>query len=78
MEPGTHSHSICSGRQILAGAALSFGGPVVVDTDGPFLELHPDSDFTVSENSARGRSASTARALEFLHAVGKRAAEKME
>ena len=55
IEPGTRAHEVCSERRIPAGAALSFGGPVVVDTDGPFLELHPDNDF--SEISARATAS---------------------
>jgi hypothetical protein len=57
IEPGTPAHDVCSGRQILASAALSFGGPIVVDTDGPFLELHPDADFAISEIPAHGTAA---------------------
>ena len=57
IEPGTRAHEICERNPVAAGAAFSFGGPVVVDTDGPFLELHPDSDFAVSEISARGTAA---------------------
>jgi hypothetical protein len=26
---------------------IEFGGAVVADTDGPFLEIHPEEDFRV-------------------------------
>jgi hypothetical protein len=47
IEPGTQAHEVCARSLVAAGAALSFGGPVVVDTDGPFLEVHPDREFEV-------------------------------
>ncbi|HEY6929742.1 MAG TPA: hypothetical protein VJA66_08705 [Thermoanaerobaculia bacterium] len=48
VEPHTRAHDVCAAQRIAAGTALSFGGPVVIDTDGPFLEVHPDSDFRIS------------------------------
>jgi hypothetical protein len=48
VEPRTRAHDVCAAQRILAGTALAFGGPVVIDTDGPFLEVHPDSDFQIS------------------------------
>jgi hypothetical protein len=61
IEPGTLAHRFCARRFVTAGAVISFGGPVVVDTDGPFLEVHPDSDFEVlARKAARaGRFAVT-------------------
>jgi hypothetical protein len=47
VEPGTAAHSVCAARRITASTDIGFGGPVVVDTDGPFLEVHPDEDFRV-------------------------------
>ena len=61
IEPGTRAHEICERNPVAPGAALSFGGPIVVDTDGPFLELHPKSDFAVSEISTLGTAAAAER-----------------
>jgi hypothetical protein len=47
VEPGTTAHDICAATRVLAGMALAFGGAVVVDTDGPFLEVHPEMDFRI-------------------------------
>ena len=47
VEPGTEAHSVCSRNPVAAGSLLSFGGPVLIDTDGPFLEIHPDRDFEI-------------------------------
>ena len=47
VEPRTSAHAVCGARRILAGTQLAFGGPVVIDTDGPFLEVHPDPDFRI-------------------------------
>jgi hypothetical protein len=47
VEPETKAHAVCAGRQVTAGMELSFGGAVVVDTDGPFLEVHPEDDFRI-------------------------------
>jgi len=46
-EPATAAHGVCADRLPLAGETLRFGGPLVVDTDGPFLEVHPSEDFEV-------------------------------
>jgi hypothetical protein len=27
---------------------VTFGGALVIDTDGPFLEIHPDDEFGVA------------------------------
>jgi len=47
IEPGTPAHEVCSRRPVRAEDNVGFGGPLVVDTDGPFLELHPLGDFAV-------------------------------
>jgi len=47
VEPRTSAHAVCAARRILAGTQLAFGGPVVIDIDGPFLEVHPDPDFRI-------------------------------
>jgi hypothetical protein len=33
------------GNRIATTTDLAFGGAVVIDTDGPFLEVHPEEDF---------------------------------
>jgi hypothetical protein len=47
VEPGTAAHAVCSARLIEARSAVRFEGPLLVDTDGPFLEVHPAEDFGV-------------------------------
>ena len=47
VEPGTGAHAVCAATAVKQGALVSFGGAMVIDTDGPFLEIHPDEDFTV-------------------------------
>ena len=27
---------------------MEFGGAIVIDSDGPFLEIHPDQDFEIA------------------------------
>ncbi len=48
VEPETRAHAVCVGTRVREGMLLSFGGPVVVDTDGPFLEVHPEDDFAIA------------------------------
>lgn len=45
VEPGTKAHDVCAATPVTRGATLNLGGPVVIDADGPFLEIHPDDDF---------------------------------
>ena len=47
VEPETRAHGVCAETPVLAGMELDFGGAVVVDTDGPFLEVHPEDDFRI-------------------------------
>jgi hypothetical protein len=47
VEPGTKAHEICASHRVLEGAGLAFGGAVVVDSDGPFLEVHPEDEFQI-------------------------------
>ena len=47
VEPETRAHGVCAQTPILVGMELDFGGAVVVDTDGPFLEVHPEDDFRI-------------------------------
>jgi hypothetical protein len=48
IEPDTKAHAICAAAPPPEGRLVEFGGAIVVDTDGPFLEIHPDEDFQVS------------------------------
>lgn len=45
VEPETRAHEICRRTRIATGTLLEFGGAVVIDEDGPFVEVHPDEDF---------------------------------
>lgn len=47
VEPKTKAHDVCSATAVREGMQLDFGGAVVVDTDGPFLEVHPEGDFRI-------------------------------
>jgi hypothetical protein len=48
VEPGTRAHEVCAEKPIARGTLVTFGGALVIDTDGPFLEIHPDGEFAVS------------------------------
>ncbi len=48
IEPGTAAHEVCAGRAIGPDTDVEFGGAVVIDEDGPFLEVHPDRDFRIA------------------------------
>jgi hypothetical protein len=52
VEPGTKAHDVCEETRVREGVPLAFGGAVVVDEDGPFLEAHPEADFRVGESGA--------------------------
>jgi hypothetical protein len=45
VEPGTRAHEACAEAPVRQGQLVSFGGAVVIDTDGPFLDIHPDEEF---------------------------------
>lgn len=47
IEPDTVAHVVCAANTIGPGTDLSFGGAIVIDTDGPFLEIHPEADFRI-------------------------------
>jgi len=46
IEPDTKAHDACAKTPPKAGARLTFGGAIVIDTDADFLEIHPDEDFS--------------------------------
>ncbi len=56
IEPGTKAHDICAERRLRAEENVLFGGPIVVDTDGPFLEVHPGKDFEMIFSSRRSEA----------------------
>ncbi len=45
IEPGTRAHEVCAKAPVKQGTPVTFGGALVIDTDGPFLEIHPDDEF---------------------------------
>ncbi len=47
VEPDTAAHELCATNPITSTTQLAFGGDVVIDTDGPFLEVHPEEDFRI-------------------------------
>jgi hypothetical protein len=47
VEPKTKAHDVCAATAVREGMRLDFGGAVVVDTDGPCLEVHPEDDFGI-------------------------------
>lgn len=47
VEPGTRAHEVCAETPVAKGMLVTFGGALVIDTDGPFLEIHPDKEFGV-------------------------------
>jgi len=47
IEPETKAHAVCERTPITEGREIAFGGPIVIDTDGPFLEVHPDAEFSM-------------------------------
>jgi hypothetical protein len=47
VEPGTAAHAVCAATRIGSANLLAFSGAVVIDPDGPFLEVHPEEDFRI-------------------------------
>lgn len=47
VEPETAAHAVCASSAIPGDGEIAFGGPIVVDTDGSFLECHPSDDLAV-------------------------------
>lgn len=41
VEPGTDAHTACTKTAVHAKDTLRFEGAVLIDNDGPFLEIHP-------------------------------------
>jgi hypothetical protein len=53
VEPGRPAHDVCARGLPRRGDRVHFGGPVVTDHDGAFLEVHPFDEFRLDE-SRRG------------------------
>jgi hypothetical protein len=47
VEPKTAAHDICATNPIGTATELAFAGAAVIDTDGPFLEVHPEENFRI-------------------------------
>lgn len=47
VEPGTKAHDVCAANPPKQGQKITLSGPVLIDDDGPFLEIHPRDDFRV-------------------------------
>lgn len=56
---GTKAKEVAARSKITPASKVSVGGPVVVDTDGPFLEIHPGSEFRVSSGTGNGAGKTT-------------------
>ena len=54
VEPDTAAHDVSAQTQIREGMPIAFGGAVVIDTDGPFLEVHPEEDFRIVRAAETG------------------------
>jgi hypothetical protein len=47
ISPDTKAKEVASKTSITTESKVTLGGPVVIDEDGPFLEVHPGNDFRV-------------------------------
>lgn len=45
ISPDTKAQEVASSTSITPASTLRLSGPVVIDEDGPFLEVHPGDDF---------------------------------
>lgn len=45
--PQTPASAVAQKTRLRKGVRVAFGGPVLIDDDGPFLEVHPDKIFRV-------------------------------
>jgi hypothetical protein len=41
VERGTSAHKFCAHNKLLKGQQIQAEGPIMIDRDGPFLEIHP-------------------------------------
>jgi hypothetical protein len=63
--PETTAAKVAGDTPIGPGTRLEVAGPVLVDTDGPFLEVHPDADLRVVRSE--GTSAQGAPTVSRQH-----------
>ncbi len=52
VEPCTAAHAVCAGRQVGPADTVACGGRILIDKDGPFLEVHPTADFRLASAEA--------------------------
>lgn len=52
--PGTKAHDVTSANVLPEGTHVAFGGPVLIDHDGDYLEVHPNATFRVVTTEGRG------------------------
>lgn len=45
VEKGGKAHDICAQTPLKQGQKVSLSGIILIDADGPFLEIHPKDDF---------------------------------
>jgi hypothetical protein len=45
--PKTRASAVAGRAKLRKGTRVAFGGPVLIDEDGPFLEVHPDEDLRI-------------------------------
>ncbi|MEO8349724.1 MAG: hypothetical protein ABI610_12490, partial [Acidobacteriota bacterium] len=51
--PKTRASAVAESGRIRKGTQIAFSGPVVIDEDGPFLEVHPDEGLRLVSNTGR-------------------------
>jgi hypothetical protein len=51
--PKTRANAVAKSGRLVKGARIAFSGPVVIDEDGPFLEVHPDEGLRVVSGAGR-------------------------
>jgi hypothetical protein len=52
--PGTKAHDVTSANTLPEGTPVAFGGPILIDHDGDYLEVHPTETFRVLATAGEG------------------------
>lgn len=52
--PGTKAHEVTSAKTLPEGTRVGFGGPILIDHDGDYLEVHPNATFRVMTTEGEG------------------------
>lgn len=52
VRPGTQAHAMVDAHHVTPVDILLLNAPVLIDTDGPFLELHPNQGFQIWDNAS--------------------------